>query len=678
MLPELDAMTTMSERLRTFAAEDEEVRRRTVQEQLGVPLDRCRDLLWAALGDDSWRVRKEAVEVLVAARPGRGEIDGLIELLRHEDNAGLRNATAEVLVRLGKRAVPALLDHLQDCDQDLRKLVVDTLAAIGERSAVPALLQTLDDPDVNVAAAAAEALGAIGDRTAVPALLQALDRQQHDFFRFNALSALGRIAAPGPLPPVVAQLARHDMLRLAAYECLGKIGADTAAADLLLEGLQSGLPSLRFVALRSLAAVLQHLEPLFRQAVIDQLKGLLEQGLLETLTQAIASGKPDLAEAVMALLEALTDPRCLPLLMQVIVDERLSLRAMEALQSIGTAAIAPSIARYAMADETERAAICSLLGRLGQLQPDVEQTIGQALSDEAPLVRRAAAAAAGLLPSAALLSAVTGLLEDDEPAVRDAALQTLRARGGSHSELVREIAGQMISSGLPEHRRAAVLLCAASGDCEQLTLLMKDEHAAVRESAVRAVGRLALATSCPSLVMALVDEAEEVRIAAAESLSGCCDKSDGVAPLRLALQDPSSWVQSAALRSLVALTGQEALPDALELWQRGDEVAQLACLEAFDLLAAPEGFVLISQALGQRDGEVLKEVIEVLARHKPDLLLPWLHHILSHTDWDVRMSAVRACASLPPGERHELLRMTLDREDHDLVRQTLRQLLDGN
>ena len=53
----------MSERPPALAVEDEEVRRRTVQEQFGVPLDRCRDLLWAALGDDSWRVRKEAVEV---------------------------------------------------------------------------------------------------------------------------------------------------------------------------------------------------------------------------------------------------------------------------------------------------------------------------------------------------------------------------------------------------------------------------------------------------------------------------------------------------------------------------------------------------------------------------------------------------------------------------------------
>lgn len=666
----------MPERPVMLVAEDEEVRRRTVHAQLGVPLESCRDLLWSALGDESWRVRKEAVEVLVAARPGRGEIDDLIELLRHEDNAGLRNATSELLIRLGKRAVPVLVTHIHDQDHDLRKLVVDTLAAIGERSAVPALITALDDADVNVAAAAAEALGAIGDRTVVPALLQALERHQHDFFRFNVLAALGRVGVPGPLPAVVAQLAGHAMLQLAAYECLGRIGGDTAAADLLLDGIQSELPSVRGVAIRSLGAVFVHLAPLFRQPVIERLRGLADQGLLDTLTHAFTSGNQEVAEAVVVLLEALADPRSVPLLMQAMSDERLALRAMDALKSIGTAALAPAIARFSQADETERSAICTLLGRLGQLQPAVEETISRALTDEAPLVRRAAALAVALLPSAELLPAVTGLLEDDDLAVRDAALQTLRARGSSDRELVRGIAAQMVSSELPEQRQAAALLCAASGDCEQLARLIKDENPEVRESGVRAVGRLRLEDSCPSLVMALVDESEGVRVAAAESLGSCCNQANGLAPLRLALQDPSSWVQAAALRSLVELIGDGALPDVLELWQRGDEVAQLACLEAFDLLAEPDGFALISQALGQRDGEVLKGVIEILARHAPQLLLPWLHHILSHQDWDVRMSAVRACASLPPGEREDLLRMTLDREDHDLVRQALRQLLD--
>ena len=120
----------MSDRSVLLAVEDEEARRLIVHEQLGKPLDRCRELLFAALGDNSWRVRKEAVEVLVASRPGREDCAVLIELLRDEDNAGLRNAAVELLVRLGKRVVPTLMAHLHDPDHDLRKMVVDRKSVV--------------------------------------------------------------------------------------------------------------------------------------------------------------------------------------------------------------------------------------------------------------------------------------------------------------------------------------------------------------------------------------------------------------------------------------------------------------------------------------------------------------------------------------------------------------------
>lgn len=667
----------MPERPAILAKEDEEARRRIVHEQLGQPLECSRELLWSALADASWRVRKEAVEVLLAARLEHNDISALIELLRDECNAGLRNATAELLVRLGEKALPVLLTHLHDADHDLRKLVVDALAAIGDRSAVPGLIEALDDPDINVAAAAAEAIGASGERSAVPALLQALERQSHDFFRFNALSALGRIGVPGPLPPVVARLADEEMLRLAVYDCLGRIGGDRAAADLLLEGVQSRLPTVRSTAIRSLAALLQQLEPLARQSVVESLQQVANQGAMTGLLAAFDRHDPILADAVVVLLEALKDPRGVPVLIQAMTDERLTQRAAAALQAIGTAALTPALARFPHADESERMVICSLLGSVGEESAEVASAIGRALSDDSPQVRRAAALAGGKLSGDRLLAQIPVLLNDDDSSVREAALQTLRMRSSTDKELITEIAAQMLASESPEQRQGAALLCAATGDCEQLARLIKDEDPEVREAGVRAVGRLRLKESCSSLVMALVDEVEGVRIAAAEALGGCCQPETGCGPLRLALRDPSPWVQAAALRSLLELCGEAALSDALELWQRGSEVAQLACLEAFDLIAAAEGFARISQGLGERDDEVLKGVIDVLARHAPELLIPWLNHICSHPEWDVRMAGVRACARLPYGEREVMLQMMLDREDHDLVRRAILQLLDS-
>jgi len=140
----------------------EEARRKTVSALKGKPLPECLDRLFAALGDESWRVRKEAVEVLLAAHPGQDEINQLIQLLRDEDNAGLRNSTAEVLAGLGRQVVPFLLAYREDPDHDLRKLVVNTRGGCGGDEAIKGLTASLYDTDMNVAAAGCRGAGSGG------------------------------------------------------------------------------------------------------------------------------------------------------------------------------------------------------------------------------------------------------------------------------------------------------------------------------------------------------------------------------------------------------------------------------------------------------------------------------------------------------------------------------------
>ncbi|WP_318258722.1 HEAT repeat domain-containing protein [Geobacter anodireducens] len=147
---------------------DEETRRRAVLDLATVSLDDARELLFVAMGDGSWRVRKEAVSLLLGMCPDKGTIEGIIGLLASVDNAGLRNSAVEVLEGLAGRAVPALLAHLKDDDRDVRKFVVDILGTIGDRSSIPALIDALDDPDPNVSAAAAENLA----RSVICALLR--------------------------------------------------------------------------------------------------------------------------------------------------------------------------------------------------------------------------------------------------------------------------------------------------------------------------------------------------------------------------------------------------------------------------------------------------------------------------------------------------------------------------
>src|SRR5512147_1587440 len=117
-------------------------------------------LLLRALGDTDWRVRKTAVEGLVAFG-GADVTAGLVHRLSAEDNAGARNSAIEALVLLGSASVEPLLPLLAVHDPDVRKFAVDVLGDIRDSRVVPDLVARLGDPDENVRVAAAEALGKI-------------------------------------------------------------------------------------------------------------------------------------------------------------------------------------------------------------------------------------------------------------------------------------------------------------------------------------------------------------------------------------------------------------------------------------------------------------------------------------------------------------------------------------
>src|SRR5512145_3092854 len=83
-------------------------------------------LLFRSLGDREWRVRKTAVDALVAIGGAR-VVEGLLDALNAPDNAGARNSAIEALVRIDGPAVGALLPRVETPDPDVRKFVVDIL-----------------------------------------------------------------------------------------------------------------------------------------------------------------------------------------------------------------------------------------------------------------------------------------------------------------------------------------------------------------------------------------------------------------------------------------------------------------------------------------------------------------------------------------------------------------------
>ena len=97
------------------------------------------------------------------------EIEDLKQVSRKfSDDSQVHQNAIESLVDLGKPAVPALIQALQD--QDVRRRVALALGKIGSVDAVPALIQALQDKDINVRASATRALKEIGTLGALNAV----------------------------------------------------------------------------------------------------------------------------------------------------------------------------------------------------------------------------------------------------------------------------------------------------------------------------------------------------------------------------------------------------------------------------------------------------------------------------------------------------------------------------
>src|SRR5450830_1809496 len=92
----------LTEQLRST---DEETRRIAVMGLAGFPLEDVKAELFAAMGDASWRVRKEAVMAVVAGEVTDGVMEALVGMLGSQENAGLRNSAVEALEKLGPLAL---------------------------------------------------------------------------------------------------------------------------------------------------------------------------------------------------------------------------------------------------------------------------------------------------------------------------------------------------------------------------------------------------------------------------------------------------------------------------------------------------------------------------------------------------------------------------------------------
>jgi HEAT repeat protein len=625
------------------------------------------------MGDDSWRVRKVAVEVFVSSAPGENLIDSLLELLRSEENAGLRNSAAEAVTRLGERATVPLIRFVHDNDTDVRKLVIDAMGSINSMDFVQPLLSALRDKDVNVAAAAAEHLGNLGDARVVPKLIEAIVTNKTELFRFNALAAIGKLAVPAPVPVEITQLAGNDLLSKSVYECLGSI-SDDSAVPILIEGMGVRQKSSRNAAIIALFRIYSRSGAESRHAIESALQSLKNGYLVPVLMESFDPHDPKLAEALVVVLDIIGDKRCIEIFLQSFVNERLSGVALRAFKHLDPDEIDTLISKFDNADNVSRSAICTLIGECAYRKGNM--VIRNALNDQSPLVRKAAISGAGKLGLTDCIPEIVQLLDDPDHDVRNTVAVCLQALALIDRNGIQAVSRKLGDSHKAEQRRNAAILFAALGDGDRLSLLVKDEDAVVRQAAVSSMGKLHLTPPSGILFMALVDEDPDVRIAAAETLGESGDRGV-VTALTHALNDEDAGVQCAVLNSLARIYPEGVL-DAVQTVLPGAEgLVLITCLKLLERQGSDHALELVEQALDNNDEELVKLALSIIGRRAVDRIVPHTNSLLAHGNPDVRIACARTIALLPAVQAADLLKQALENETNGLVRTQLQSLLKG-
>jgi len=582
-----------------LASCDEEERRLAVSALAGFPFQHVKDLALAALGDESWRVRKEAVDLILSVFPGEELTSELVALLTVHENAGLRNSVVEVLQTVGESVLPHLVEHLAHEDAGVRKFIVDIMGGVGSPTVLPELSLALSDPDANVAAAAAESLGVIGDAGAVPFLLKTLERDDL-LIRYAILEALVKIGTPVPLG-CITPLAGVPLLKKALFDCLGVIG-DLASVPMLIEGLTDRARNVREAALTALDMVRKRSSAEdFMKSAGGKLKEFATTESVEYLLAMVESTDFRIQSAALTLLGLVGDLRALDVLLRGCSNEKLQKESLGAIRNLGPGAGAPLLERFKRASEEERCIIVYISGEI--CFPERRNIALAALQDSSPLVRALAAEAIGKSGLTELIPRLVTLLNEESPEVRRRVTTALVRLATVARESVSESALHLSASDNPDCRLQAVKLFGALGEVGQLIFLSKDEDYLVRREAIAALGEIKNPETSGRLAMALADEEADVRLAAATAL-GWSGFNDEPGSLVLALEDSSQRVQTAAIKSLGRRRQLSSFARVAEFTSSASGMLKITALQTMVQIDPPRAAAFLEQALNDPDEEV--------------------------------------------------------------------------
>lgn len=632
---------------RALTSSDAEERRQATSALAGLPVEAAVGLLLRALGDEDWRVRKEATLAARALGAAEPLVRALVGVLGEGDNVGLRNAAVDVLAFAGPAATAALAEALGRVDADGRKLAVEALGKGRDPEALAVLEGALGDADDNVRQGAIEAVAALGavarDRAARILLPRLEDRDR--VVQLTALSGLTSLLVPIPWERL-SPLVDDPMLRSAALSAAALSESPEAARALaaVLVGARGSTFDLALAALGRLA------EGPAAAGVVPALVALRDELGPRLLAAARPDGGGDESAPRRATALRLSAAAALPGVVAVAVaalaEDALAQAALDALTALGPAALPEMIARLDPGRSTlasgpesgpgPRAVLVDAISEILQAggsdrdpEPEALRALRSAVRDpERAVAVRALVSLSRLGGEGDLAIIAEATLSDARPpaAAAETALAALAARfpaaaraladrlggGGEASLLPAVIALGAASASSTDPDRDAVFLAhaATAGD-------PRARRAAVHAvSEIRASAGASFPGALEVLRVALTDEEHEVQIAAARALGRLCTARDA-----LRASDVLDLVDRSGEPHLVAATVR-AIGEGLGLAYADPDAPPASVVPPADLVpalglfarGAPSPVAIAAvEALGQAQRSGAPSVISALA-----------------------------------------------------------------
>ncbi len=507
--------------------------------------------LIALLSDVNPHVRFKAARALAHLEAGEAS-EPLVSML---GTAQETQPLLELIISMGHKPVPALIEALKSGDATVRELAAIALERITLTHWHPdlpaALASVLDDESTTVRLHAAIALGRTKDKEIVPPLGKALEDESAEVCQAAAAS-LAQLKDPAALSPLLdyivslkvdpwsggvqaartllplagdaqrdeaagklALMIQHDDVRVRAAACdlLGDVPREEHL-EILLEQMRGKYP-----------LVQQFAGPSIKRIVRELVKG--DEAAAQKLVLDMAQDDSPLVRGLAAeLLAELMGQKAVPPLKKLLEDEdpRLVAKAALLLHGLGDGSGLQPLVKLLGSDEEPAVMLAwDALDRMGEL--DTEKVLLAGLKSKTAFMRASAVDLLGNKKDPKYVPVLSKMLADKDPKVAESAA---RALGKLGKPAIKPLVKALRTTDGP-HEMIAQSLIAIGPDCIKAVIgALSSKNQATLVHAARVLGQLGAFEAVKPLIKLLKSKDPDVRQAARHALQGlvCTDLGD--------------------------------------------------------------------------------------------------------------------------------------------------------